>query len=38
LQQPVDQSGLAMIDMGDDRHVAELHVLSENDRGPRGGR
>ena len=25
LQQPVDQRGLAMVDVGDDRHVAEIH-------------
>jgi hypothetical protein len=28
LQQPVNQSGLAMVDMGDDGDVPQLHQVS----------
>src|SRR5262249_3080728 len=36
LQQAVDQPGLAMVDMGDDRHVAKRHerFRIENESGP----
>ena len=39
LEQPVDQGGLAMVDMGDDGDVAKLHgVLNVQNAGLKGPR
>ena len=38
LQQPVDERGLAMVDMGDDGDVAELHGVQMSKRGPERAR
>jgi hypothetical protein len=38
LQKPVDQGGFAMVDVGDNGNVAEIHELCALNRyGPRGG-
>jgi hypothetical protein len=38
LQQPVDERGFAMVDMGDDGDVAKLHRVQASKNGPESAR